>query len=122
MPVPIPISKILSNKLIFKLLGRLFWPAVVIPLLFDIFFNSADVTNGIVGATFRKIVPAGLGGRKDDGAPPTIAETVNDAVNNPISLFGIAAVGVAGVLVLNKAKETSNDVANLYKGAKGGAQ
>lgn len=97
------------------IIGALFAPSILKG--FGIDLTGADVTNGVSGAAAAQNATPAQGGQPEPSKPPTTAETINDAVNKPSSLFGIAAIGFVAVFVIaqvragtHEAVETSKDL------------
>lgn len=104
------------------IIGALFAPSVLKG--FGIDLTGADVTNGVSGAAAAQNATPAQGGQPEPSKPPTTAETINDAVNKPSSLFGIAAIGFVAVFVIaqvragtHEAVETSKDLYSAGSGA-----
>ena len=101
-----------AAKAILIILGGLLSPAIVNNWLkvLGIQLNPADVQNGVAGTEAKQYVPAGTSGAVvEEIKKATTAQTVNDAVNKPLSLFGIAAIGFVGVFVIAQLRAASHE-------------
>lgn len=110
------------------ILGALFAPAILRG--FGINLAPADVQNGVSGVGAAQAVPASTAGATAEPAvKPTFAQTANDAVKNPVSLFGIGVVLFTGVFMVAQLRAASHeagsaavDVYNEGKKATGALQ
>ncbi|MFC6803086.1 hypothetical protein ACFQDE_16310, partial [Deinococcus caeni] len=89
------------------IIGALFAPSVLKG--FGIDLTGADVTNGVSGAAAAQNATPAQGGQPEPSKPPTTAETINDAVNKPSSLFGIAAIGFVAVFVIAQVRAGTHE-------------
>lgn len=107
------------------ILAALFTPTIL--RNFGINLTPTDVQNGVsAGPVTVPAPPATPGAQAEPSKPPTTAETINDAVNKPTSLFGIAAIGFVSVFVIaqlraagHEATETTKDLYNAGRAATG---
>ncbi|THF88476.1 hypothetical protein E7T09_04525 [Deinococcus sp. KSM4-11] len=98
------------------LLTALFTPTIL--ARFGINLNGTDVQNGVTAApVVVQAPPSTPGAVVAPPVQPTTKQIASDAVKNPVSLFGIAAVGFTSVFVIaqlraagHEATETSKDL------------
>lgn len=100
--------------------GALFSPAVIGNFLqvFGINFNAKQ-SQEIQKSIERDLIPVAQvvppstpAATPEPVKPPTPAQTVNDAVKNPTSLFGIAAVGFVAVFVIAQLRAAGHEAAS----------
>lgn len=107
------------------ILGALFAPAIL--RNFGINLNPTDVDNGVsAGPVVVQAPPTTPGATPAPAVSPTVKQITQDAVRNPVSLFGIAAVGFVSVFVIaqlraagHEATETTKDLYSEGKKATG---
>lgn len=85
--------------------------------------NATDVQNGTTGmAAVQAVPPVTPGATPAPTVNPTVKQITSDAVKNPVSLFGIAAVGFVGIFLISQARaglhEATETTRELY--AEGG--
>lgn len=103
------------------ILGALFTPTILKG--FGINLNPDDVQNGFATAPHYVQVPPGTPGAVPEKADtPTSAEIAHDAVKNPISLFGIAAIGFVSVFVISQLRAAAAETTDTGRGLIRGGQ
>ncbi|WP_034383154.1 hypothetical protein [Deinococcus sp. YIM 77859] len=96
------------------ILAALFTPTVL--RQFGINLTPTDVQNGVsAGPVAVPAPPTTPGAVSEPSKPPTAAETLNDAVNKPTSLFGIAAVGFVAVFVIAQLRAAGHEMTETTK-------
>lgn len=78
--------------------------------------NPTDVQNGTSGMTaVQSVPPATAGATPAPTVQPTVKQITQDAVRNPTSLFGIAAVGFVSVFVIAQLRAAGHEATESGK-------